>query len=97
MNDTGDVFRWLAGNSSHRLDIIAQYWQLVASPKDSRSGDYGYSKKDLLRFGANQGADVYKALEKAANHNVSIRYKYIYSYTKVCNTVFQLCILCVWF
>lgn len=68
------MFKWLAGNSSHRLDIIAQYWQLVASPKDPRSGDYGYSKKDLLRFGAKQGADVYKALEKAAIHNVSIRY-----------------------
>lgn len=27
----------------------------------------------MLRFGAEQGADVYKALEKAASHNVSIR------------------------
>ncbi|PON99234.1 Phospholipase D-like domain containing protein [Trema orientale] len=70
---TGDVLRWLAGNSSRRLDIIAQYWQLVASPEDPNSGDYGYSKKDMLRFGAEQGADVYKALEKAADHNVSIR------------------------
>ncbi|KAI3514794.1 hypothetical protein L1887_13496 [Cichorium endivia] len=27
-----DVFRWLAGNSSHNLDIMAQYWQLIARP-----------------------------------------------------------------
>lgn len=68
-----DVLRWLAGNSSHRLDIIAQYWQLVASPKDPRSGDYGFSDKDMLRFGADQGALVYQALENAADRNVTIR------------------------
>ncbi|GMN35277.1 hypothetical protein TIFTF001_005196 [Ficus carica] len=70
---TADVLRWLAGNSSHRLDIIAQYWQLVASPKDPRSGDYGFSDKDMLRFGAGQGALVYQALENAADRNVTIR------------------------
>ncbi|KAL7187229.1 hypothetical protein ACSBR1_037323 [Camellia fascicularis] len=71
---TADVFRWLAGNSSKRLDILAQYWQLVAGPDDPRSGDYGYSKTDMLRFGANEGFGVYKAIENAADRNVSIRF-----------------------
>ena len=70
----GDVFRWLAQNSSHKLDIIAQYWQLNAQPEDPRSGDYGYSKADMSRFGAAQGSQVYKAIEDAADRNVSIRY-----------------------
>ena len=70
----GDVFRWLAQNSSHKLDIIAQYWQLNAQPEDPRSGDYGYSKADMSRFGAAQGSQVYKAIENAADRNVSIRY-----------------------
>ncbi|KAL5558229.1 hypothetical protein UlMin_034440 [Ulmus minor] len=70
---TADVFRWLAGNSSHRLDIIAQYWQLIAQPGDSRSGDYGYSEDDMKRFGAQEGFRVYKDIEKAADRNVSIR------------------------
>ncbi|KAK4600596.1 hypothetical protein RGQ29_010302 [Quercus rubra] len=70
---TGDVFRWLAQNSSHKLDIIAQYWQLNAQPEDPRSGDYGYSKADMSRFGAAQGSQVYKAIEDAADRNVSIR------------------------
>ncbi|KAI4379864.1 hypothetical protein MLD38_006107 [Melastoma candidum] len=70
---TSDVFMWLAGNASSRLDIIAQYWQLVAGPDDPRSGDYGYSPSDMLRFGADSGAHVYEALHGAANRNVSIR------------------------
>ncbi|KAL0312112.1 UNVERIFIED_CONTAM: Phospholipase D Z [Sesamum radiatum] len=70
---TADVFRWLAGNSSRRLDIIAQYWQLVAHPKDPRSGDYGYSEDDMRRFGANEGFEVHQALENAADRNISIR------------------------
>lgn len=71
-----DVFRWLAGNSSQRLDMLVQYWQLVAQPDDPRSGDYGYSKDDMKRFGANEGFGVYKALENAADRNVRIRYRY---------------------
>lgn len=71
-----DVFRWLAGNSSQRLDMLVQYWQLVAQPDDPRSGDYGYSKDDMKMFGANEGFGVYKALENAADRNVSIRYRY---------------------
>ncbi|KAI7987200.1 Phospholipase D Y [Camellia lanceoleosa] len=71
---TADVFRWLAGNSSKRLDILAQYWQLVAGSDDPRSGDCGYSKTDMLRFGANEGFGVYKAIENAADRNVSIRF-----------------------
>ncbi|KAF7149808.1 hypothetical protein RHSIM_Rhsim02G0213000 [Rhododendron simsii] len=71
---TADVFRWLAGNSSQRLDMLVQYWQLVAQPDDPRSGDYGYSKDDMKRFGANEGFGVYKALENAADRNVSIRF-----------------------
>ncbi|MCD9638224.1 hypothetical protein HAX54_022053 [Datura stramonium] len=70
---TADVLQWLAGNSSKSLDIIAQYWQLVPRPSDSRSGDYGYSEEELQRFGANEGLKVYKALENAANRKVPIR------------------------
>ncbi|KAI6680386.1 hypothetical protein NL676_034267 [Syzygium grande] len=50
-----DVLRWLAGNSTKKLDVIAQYWQLNARPDDPRSGDYGYSRSDMLRFGADLG------------------------------------------
>ncbi|KAI9118630.1 hypothetical protein K1719_010962 [Acacia pycnantha] len=70
---TGDVLRWLAANSTRRLDIIAQYWQLVASPHDSRSGDYGYSESDMRKFGAPEGAAVYNAIDAAADRNVKIR------------------------
>ncbi|GAV84301.1 PLDc_2 domain-containing protein [Cephalotus follicularis] len=70
---TGEVFKWLAFNSSHKLDIIAQYWQLLAHPDDPRSGDYGYSQSDMNRFGAHEGSAVYDALEKAADRNISIR------------------------
>ncbi|XP_042987739.1 phospholipase D Z-like [Carya illinoinensis] len=70
---TGDVFRWLARNSTQRLDVTAQYWQLNAHPEDPRSGEYGYSKADMLRFGAHEGSNVYKALQDAADRNVSIR------------------------
>ncbi|KZV37781.1 phospholipase D Z [Dorcoceras hygrometricum] len=71
---SADVFQWLAGNSSHSLDIIAQYWQLVAHPQDPRSGDYGYSKDEMQRFGANEGFEVYKALESAADRDINIRF-----------------------
>ncbi|KAG8375436.1 hypothetical protein BUALT_Bualt10G0099800 [Buddleja alternifolia] len=71
---TADVFRWLAGNSSQSLDIIAQYWQLIAHPQDPHSGDYGYSKDEMQRFGANEGFEVYRALENAADRNISIRF-----------------------
>ncbi|OAY53595.1 phospholipase D Z [Manihot esculenta] len=70
---TGDVLRWLAGNSTKHLDVIAQYWQLVAHPDDSRSGDYGYSIDDMKKFGAFEGSAVYRAIEDAADRNVSIR------------------------
>ncbi|XP_011036686.1 PREDICTED: phospholipase D Z-like isoform X1 [Populus euphratica] len=70
---TGDVLLWLAKNSTKSLDVIAQYWQLVASPADPRSGDYGYSKEEMKRFGADQGSAVYNAIEDAALRNVSIR------------------------
>lgn len=74
IGELGDVFQWLAGNSSHKLDIIAQYWQLIAHLDDPRSGDYGYSKDAMLHFGANKGLAVYRAIENAADRNVSIRY-----------------------
>ncbi|CAA6670254.1 unnamed protein product [Spirodela intermedia] len=70
---TGDVLLWLAGNSSKSLDIIAQYWQLVAQPLNPRSGDYGYSEADMERFGADTGREVYKSLENAADRMVNIR------------------------
>lgn len=70
----GNVLKWLAGNSTKRLDIIAQYWQLIARPNNSRSGDYGYSEDDMKRFGAQEGFDVYKSIENAADRNVRVRY-----------------------
>ncbi|KAH7574040.1 hypothetical protein JRO89_XS03G0243500 [Xanthoceras sorbifolium] len=70
---SGNVLKWLAGNSTKRLDIIAQYWQLLAHPDDPRSGDYGYSIEDMQRFGAQEGFDVHEALEDAADRNISIR------------------------
>ena len=70
---SADVLRWLAGNSSETLDIIAQYWQLLAQPNDPRSGDYGYSKEEMQKFGANEGFEVYRELENAANRNIKIR------------------------
>ncbi|KAI6680391.1 hypothetical protein NL676_034272 [Syzygium grande] len=68
-----DVLQWLAGNSTKKLDVIAQYWQLNARPDDPRSGDYGYSRSDMLQFGADLGRGVYKAIEDAADRNVTIR------------------------
>lgn len=73
IGELGDVFQWLAGNSSHKLDIIAQYWQLVAHPDDRHSGDYGYSEDAMLHFGANEGLKVYRAIENAADRSVSVR------------------------
>ena len=74
----GDVFQWLAGNSSKRLDIIAQYWELLAAPDDPRSRDYGYSKANMQEFGAKEGYDVYKAIENAADRNVNVRYGFFF-------------------
>ncbi|KAF8017563.1 hypothetical protein BT93_H2671 [Corymbia citriodora subsp. variegata] len=71
---TADVLRWLAGNSTKKLDIIAQYWQLNAGPDDPSSGDYGYSQSDMLRFGADLGRGVYKAIKDAADRDVTIRF-----------------------
>lgn len=66
---------------------------MVAHPNDPRSGDFGYSDDEMKKFGANEGFKVYKALETAADRNISIRYilcfcyandwnTYIYIYTK---------------
>lgn len=71
---TADVFQWLAGNSTRKLEIVGEYWQLIAHPKDPRSGDYGYSKRDMQKFGAQEGSKVYEAIDNAAERNVSIRY-----------------------
>lgn len=68
------MFRWLAGNSSHKLDIMAQYWQLIAHPDDPRSGDYGYSEENMQSFGSYDGSSVYKSIEDAADRDVKIRY-----------------------
>ncbi|KAI9192234.1 hypothetical protein LWI28_019842 [Acer negundo] len=70
---TGNVLKWLAGNSTKRLDIIAQYWQLLAHPDDPRSGGFGYSKQDMQRFGSQEGFDVHESLEDAADRNIRIR------------------------
>ncbi|XP_020581187.1 phospholipase D Z-like [Phalaenopsis equestris] len=71
---SGDVFRWMAGNATRRLDVIAQYWQLLAQSGNPKSGDYGYSNGDLERFGAGEGRAVYRALEEAAERRVDIRF-----------------------
>ncbi|GAB2231067.1 hypothetical protein Droror1_Dr00027354 [Drosera rotundifolia] len=70
---TAEVFWMLAGNSTKSLDIMAQYWQLLAQPSDPRSGDYGYSREDMRRFGAEEGLKVYKAIENAADREVKVR------------------------
>lgn len=70
---TADVFRWLAGNTSRKLDIMAQYWQLLAEPENPKSGDYGFSKADMERFGANEGSEVYRSIENAADRKADIR------------------------
>ncbi|XP_031483428.1 uncharacterized protein LOC116252932 isoform X2 [Nymphaea colorata] len=70
---TEEVFRWLAGNATERLDLIVQYWQLVASPENPLSGDYGYSSEEMKTFGADAGAGVYRAIEDAADRSVSVR------------------------
>ncbi|KAH9315180.1 hypothetical protein KI387_023807 [Taxus chinensis] len=70
---SGDVLRWIAGNSSTKLDIIAQYWELLAQPHNPKSGDYGYSAPDLERFGAPLGNALFKSLNNAADRNVSTR------------------------
>ncbi|XP_047074627.1 phospholipase D Z-like [Lolium rigidum] len=70
---TADVLQWLSGNATKNLDILAQYWQLLAQPKNPKSGDYGFSESDMARFGAEQGLQVYKALENAADRKVKIR------------------------
>lgn len=71
--ELGDVLKWLAGNATERLDIVAQYWQLVAEPRNPSSGDFGYSDEEMERFGANEGRDVYRALEDAADRDVKMR------------------------
>eukprot|EP00257_Ricinus_communis_P003387 XP_002515425.2 phospholipase D Z [Ricinus communis] len=71
---TGDVLRWLAGNATKGLDVIAQYWQLIANPEDPSSGEYGYSEQNMTNFGAFEGSSVYKSIEDAADRNVSIRF-----------------------
>ncbi|RZC53930.1 hypothetical protein C5167_012793 [Papaver somniferum] len=70
---TGDVFKWLAGNSTKRLDMIVQYWQFLAQPENPKSGDFGYSKQEMDRFGADVGYQVFQSLENAADRNVNIR------------------------
>ncbi|KAL6603741.1 hypothetical protein ACP70R_044102 [Stipagrostis hirtigluma subsp. patula] len=70
---TGDVLQWLSGNATKNLDIIAQYWQFLAQPKNPKSGDYGFSETEMTRFGADEGLRVYKALENAADRKIKIR------------------------
>jgi hypothetical protein len=68
-----DVLQWLSGNATKSLDVLAQYWQFLAQPKNPKSGDYGYSESEMVRFGADKGQRVYKALEKAADRKIKIR------------------------
>ncbi|KAL5995929.1 hypothetical protein ACLOJK_026002 [Asimina triloba] len=62
---TADVFRWLAGNSTSELDLIVQYWQLVAQPNNRQSGDYGYSESDMHRIMQHSGVYPDYAKESA--------------------------------
>lgn len=71
---TGEVLRWMAGNATRRLDVIAQYWQLLSQPGNPKSGDYGFSASDMERFGSGEGRAVYRALEEAAERAVDIRF-----------------------
>jgi phospholipase D3/4 len=52
------VLQWLSGNATESLDILAQYWQFLAQPKNPKSGEYGFSKSDMKRFGADEGLRV---------------------------------------
>ncbi|KAI5069170.1 hypothetical protein GOP47_0015471 [Adiantum capillus-veneris] len=70
---TGDVFQWLAGNATWKLDLLVQYWQLVAQPHHPASGDYGYSSNEMRRFGAHVGKAVYDSLDAAAERGVDMR------------------------
>jgi phospholipase D3/4 len=70
----GDVLQWLAGNATKSLDMTVQYWELLAEPNNSKSGDYGYSEAEMKNFGADVGHRVFKSLVDAANRNVDIRY-----------------------
>jgi phospholipase D3/4 len=67
------VLQWLSGNATESLDILAQYWQFLAQPKNPKSGEYGFSKSDMKRFGADEGLRVYKALKNAADRKIKIR------------------------
>ncbi|KAG8098952.1 hypothetical protein GUJ93_ZPchr0013g34222 [Zizania palustris] len=57
-----DVLRWLSGNATNNLSILAQYWQLLAQPKNLKSGDSGYSENDMVRFRDEEGHWVYDIL-----------------------------------
>ncbi|KAF3329605.1 phospholipase D Z-like protein [Carex littledalei] len=70
---TADVLQWLAGNATKSLDLTVQYWELLAEPNNSKSGDYGYSEADMKKFGADSGRQVYQSLVEAADRNVGIR------------------------
>lgn len=59
---------------------------MVAHPNDPRSGDFGYSDDEMKKFGANEGFKVYKALETAADRNISIRYILCFCYANDWNT-----------
>ncbi|KAG8044240.1 hypothetical protein GUJ93_ZPchr0226g7145 [Zizania palustris] len=56
-----DVLRWLSGNATKNLSILAQYW-LLAQPKNLKSGDSGYSENDMVRFRDEEGHWVYDIL-----------------------------------
>ncbi|URD72193.1 hypothetical protein MUK42_33757 [Musa troglodytarum] len=64
---TGEAFQWLAGNATKRLDIIAQYWQLLAQSENPESGDYGFSAEEMEVFGEDEGRAVYRYLADAAD------------------------------
>lgn len=70
----GDVLQWLAGNATKSLDMTVQYWELLAEPENSKSGDYGYSEADMKKFGADVGRQVYKSLVNTADRDIGIRY-----------------------
>ena len=67
------MFQWIAGNATENLDLLVQYWQLLAQPNNPLSGDYGYSNEDMQRFGASIGQEVYQSLDAAATRGINMR------------------------
>lgn len=54
--------------AQYSLDITAMYWNLLAEQDTD-----DFTATELAAFGAGRGLQVYRAIERAAARNVSIR------------------------